>query len=367
VKVYVYPSDVYGCGHYRLIWPARAAAGQGHDVTVVMPEERKALVLLNQQREPIGERFPADADVVVLQRPTHQYLAATVPMLRARGVAVVIDMDDDLRHINPQNRAFSALVSEFRQQHPRSPWLTMTAPNLHSRAAVEQACRDATVVTVSTPPLRDRYGAHGRCAILPNCVPESYLQVPRVDSDTIGWGGVVVVHPHDLQAVGPTIARLVNEEGIRFETVGEVMGVAKALGLREDPPSPGDVALDDWPTAIARFGIGIAPLEPTAFNRAKSWLKPLELAAVGVPWVASDLPEYQRLHALGAGAVAARPKEWRARLLELVRDPARRAEQSEAGRAVATALTIEAHAWRWAEAWSAAADLQQGREPVPVG
>lgn len=366
MKVYVYPGDIYGCGHYRLIWPARCAAAQGHDVTVVMPEERRVLVTVNQGGQPNGERFPADADVVVLQRPTHRFLAATVPMLRARGVAVVIDMDDNLKHIDPQNRAFASLVPAFAVPSRFSPRIAQRMPNPHSRAAVEQACRDATLVTVSTQALADVYGAHGRVAVLPNCVPARYLDVGHVDSDRIGWGGVVVVHPHDLQAVGPSIARLV-ADGHRFETVGEPAGVGKALGLREDPPSPGDVDLADWAEAIARFGIGIAPLADSAFNRSKSWLKPLEYAAVGVPWVASGLPEYRRLASFGVGTIAARAKDWRPQLLRLLNDPGLRAEQSAAGRAVAAQLTIEGNAWRWAEAWAFAGQLQQGREPVAVG
>jgi hypothetical protein len=330
-----------------------------------MPEERAVLVTINQFREPTGERFPADADVVVLQRPSHRFLAAVVPMLRRRGVAVVVDMDDNLRHMDAQNRAFGSLVKEFRAVTPAG--LVQTAPNMHSREAVEQACRDATLVTVSTPPLRDLYGAHGRAAILPNCVPAKYLGVEHEDSETVGWGGVVVVHPHDLQATGPAIARLVNDDGVRFETVGEVTGVAAALGLRGDPPSPGDVDLADWPAAIARFGIGIAPLADSAFNRAKSWLKPLELSAVGVPWVASALPEYERLHSLGIGAIAARPKDWRPQLQRLLRSPELRAEQSAAGRETAGQLTYEANAWRWVEAWEFAAELQRQSSPATAG
>lgn len=359
MKVYIYPGDEYGCGYYRLIWPGLAAAAAGHDVTVVMPSERRVLVQVTPDGRPFSERFPEDADVVVLQRPTHQYLAAVVPMLRARGVAVVVDMDDDLEHMDAQNRAFTSLAKEMR-------WGNQVAPNPHSRRSVARACQDATLVTVSTPALAQQYGGHGRAHGLPNCVPARYLEVPHVDSETIGWGGVVVVHPHDLQAVGPAIARLVSE-GHRFETVGEPAGVGRALGLREDPASPGDVTLDEWPAAIARFGIGVAPLAESKFNRAKSWLKALEYAAVGVPWVGSALPEYQRLHSLGSGAIADRPKVWRGRLLDLVRSPELRAEQSAAGRALAAELTIEANAWRWAEAWDFAAQLQRRSAPARVG
>src|SRR5690606_28606720 len=40
MKIYVYPADEYGCGYYRLIWPAQALQAQGHDIQIVMPKQR---------------------------------------------------------------------------------------------------------------------------------------------------------------------------------------------------------------------------------------------------------------------------------------------------------------------------------------
>lgn len=37
----------------------------------------------------------------------------------------------------------------------------------------------ADLVTCSTPALAERYGKHGRVAILPNYVPASYLEIAR--------------------------------------------------------------------------------------------------------------------------------------------------------------------------------------------
>src|SRR5689334_24701002 len=50
-------------------------------------------------------------------------------------------------------------------------------------------------------------------------------------------------------------------------------------------------SFDAWPRALSALGIGLAPLADSTFNRAKSWLKPLEMAAVGVPCVMSALPD----------------------------------------------------------------------------
>jgi hypothetical protein len=102
--------------------------------------------------------------------------------------------------------------------------------------------------------------------------------------------------------------------------------------------------------------VGIVPLEDTDFNAAKSRLKGLEMAAVGVPFVASPRDEYQRLHRLGAGLLADRPRDWRRHLTRLVRDGDYREELADRGRAVAAAETYENHADRWWAAWQRAAD-----------
>lgn len=348
-KVYVYPGDAWGCGHYRLVWPGESAHGHGVDVTVTPVAERNQLNIEVDPRtgRVRRERFPADADVVVMQRPTNMFLRQVIPMLQARGVAVVVDMDDDLGCIHPSNPAFAGLQPTSMERGRRKT-------NLHSWHNARDACREADLVTVTTPALAQRYGSHGRVRILPNMVPAWYLDVPHEDSDVIGWGGVVGTHPDDLQAVGPAIATLARS-GARFLHVGDGGGVARALGLPAEPECTGPMPLPEWPRALAAFGVGIAPLADTRFNRAKSRLKALEYAAVGVPWVGSDLPDYRALHELGCGMIAARPKVWAGCLRRLLAEPGLRAELSAAGREVAAANTYEANAWRWAEAWADAA------------
>lgn len=346
----VYPADTGGCGYYRLIWPARVLAAQGHDVTVVLPKDRakKAYEIggdVDADGRVVKVHAPPDVDVIVMQRVTWRKLAHAVPMLRAKGIAVVIDIDDDLAHIHPSNPAYTNL-------HPRTP-------SDHMWRHTEDACRDATLVTVSTEALLHRYAPHGRGVILRNCVPQSYLDIPHHDSDVAGWGGAVWSHPDDLQQVGPSIARLTRAGG-RFRIVGPVEGVKSALGLDDDPDATGPVDIGEWPVALAGLGVGVAPLADTKFNRAKSRLKIIEMMACGVPWVASPREEYARLHREHqVGLLADRPKDWWRHLTRLTRDPQLRQDMSAHGRAVARQLTIEGNAWRWADAWAEAYRIQR--------
>jgi glycosyltransferase involved in cell wall biosynthesis len=349
-RINVYPADLTACGHYRMIWPALALQAQGHDVHIIVPKQRGGSVGLDGFQDDAGNLIsiePPDADVIVLQRITHRQIAQAVPMLRAQGVAVVVDMDDDLTCIHPANIAWTAM-------HPRRG----VGNAAHSWHHATQACLDATFVTVSTPALLRTYAPHGRGQVLANCVPSRYLDVPHADSPVIGWGGSVHSHPDDLQAVGSSVARLVRE-GHQFSVVGEGIGVRQAIGLDADPPASGLVDLPQWPNALADLGIGIVPLSDTRFNRGKSWLKGLEYMAAGVPWVASPRAEYRRLHALGVGLLADKPRDWYRHLKALATDEQRRRDMSAAGRAVAADLTIESRAWMWAEAWERAYRTQR--------
>lgn len=359
MKIYVYPADIHGCGYLRLIWASRVLKAAGHDVTLVMPGGAKDAFgrpypasglkgQMDANGKTVAVTMPRDADVMVLQRVTHRALAEGIPLWRARGVAVVIDMDDDLSSIHPTNPAWQAL-------HP-----TRGKPGFSWRVA-EQACKDATLVTTSTPALAQRYAPHGRSAVLYNCIPERYLTIPHEDSSVIGWGGSVLSHPDDLQAVGTSVARIVDAGAAPLRIVGPGDGVQSALGVSRNWSASGGVSISHWPHQLASdIGIGIAPLADTRFNAAKSWLKPLEYAALGIPCVMSPRAEYQRLHRLGVGELATKPRDWERTLRRLAGDATRRVELSEAGREVAAQWTIEGQAWRWMDAWTQAYRIQQG-------
>jgi len=357
VRVAAYAADRWGCGSFRIIWPGDACAAAGHDVTVVRGGERMRLVM---DGDTVRDVLIDGVDVVVMQRVTHAYMAQAVGVLRSKGIAVVVDVDDDLSSIHPSNPAWA-------MHHPGNEGKRLEGSrqvHRHSWRNLAAACRDATLVTVSTPALLDVYARHGRGHVLPNYLPDYYYGLPRTDSDTIGWPGSFHSHPNDPEVVGGAVARLV-EEGASFVMRGDSSGAGKALGLAADPAG-GAVAIEEWPRAVAELGVGIAPLADTKFNQAKSYLKPLELSACGVPWVASPRAEYARLHKMGAGVLADRPRVWYRELKRLRESAALRHELSEAGRAVAEQLRLRDNAWRWHEAWSRAYEVQQATPRTAV-
>lgn len=360
MKVVVYPADSHGCGHHRIIWPAMELQRAGHDVRVVLPKDRT--FRLHMRGDQVHDiELGAEADVVVFQRVTHTHLAQAIPLLRTKGVAVVVDVDDDLTAIHPGNAAFEYL-------HPRNLGKRRDDGqiHLHSWRTLQQACRDASWVTVTTPALADRYAPHGRVSVLPNYLAEHYYQYPGPGEQTmrgfganlVGWPASLHNHPNDPDAVGNAVARLV-DDGARFRVYGTSAGARHAFGLQSDPESVVPIEILDWAAALDELTVGICPLADTVFNGAKSFLKPLELAARGVPWVGSPRTEYRRLHALGCGHLAEKPKEWYGITRKLLRDPVFWSESADAGQDVAKTLRLRDHAWRWMDAWDAASRVGQ--------
>lgn len=351
MKVRVYPADQWGCGHYRLIFAGKALAAQGYDVTVIMPGTGSGIggVVFDSRVWAIEFEADADADVFVFQRPTNIMAVDLIRLLRRRGKAVVVDMDDDLTRIHPNNAAFRLL-------HPK--W----SPNNNWNLAID-GCKLANLVTLSTPALQQRYAKYGASRVLRNCIPARFLDVnhEHTDPPVWGWAGSLPSHPDDVPILGPTVNQL-TRQGYEFQVLGTATGTGKALGMSADPGGPGHVPFLEWPNELTKLAVGVAPLNDTEFNRSKSWLKPLEYAAVGVPFVASNQAEYALLTKQNPAAgrvVQNRSRHWTATVRELLADEQLRQEASEAARALAAQFTIEEHAWRWMETWEKAYELNQ--------
>jgi hypothetical protein len=350
VRVYVYPSDLGGCGYYRLIWPAKRLQQLGYDIKIVHPKQaNKIKGGTDADGKLIQISRPNDADVMVFQRVTSRLIVDGIDIIRKSGTAVVLDVDDDMSAIDQRNPAWVAL-------HPKSTGRTAE----YDWNSALRSCERATFVTVSSDALLPRYAKHGRGVVLRNCVPEILTKIAHEEEpDTIGWGGSMHSHPDDPQMVGSSMGRLYRE-GYKFKIVGPSHGTRTAFQLDTEPLSTGAVEIQRWPHELTKLAVGVAPLNGTRFNEAKSWLKMLEYAALGVPCIGSPRAEYRKIHALGVGLLADNPKEWYRHAKSLLTDDARRGEMSAAGRVAVAQLTIEANAWRWLEAWTRAFEIERG-------
>jgi glycosyltransferase involved in cell wall biosynthesis len=275
------------------------------------------------------------ADTVITQRPLIAKIAYQVCKWAAEGRRVIVDSDDSFDDLDPAHGAYGDY--ETRLYH--------------------RACRAATVNTVTTPGLAELYG-YGKSVVLPNCVPESYLRMApkgrRVPDLWVGWSGSISAHPNDLAITGGGIAKAIKGTGARVVYLGpkkDQFKLAEQLGM-VDITSLGFVSLIGYPSVITEYDVGVVPLEPIRFNsEMKSWLKGIELAACGVPVVASPTEDYQRLAKIGGCVTAESPADWYFAVSELLRDAGLRRAQAERGRAAVAEWTYERRADLWREAW----------------
>lgn len=336
MKVAVFPSDDGGCGWYRLRWPAEHAARHGHNL-VVDPDDM-AYYRHRDTGRPVD--LDLDAEVVVVQRTTRDIAVGFVAMCKAKGKRVVVDVDDDLDSLHDGHPYLAAVHSDGR--HP---------DNLH------RVCDLADVVTVTTPALADRYGGD-KAVVLPNLVPERYLKVKprRKGPPRVGWTGRPISHIGDASVMGGTVGPVVAAAGAKFCAWGQS---AERTFAECNVPTGARVTVparplrSGYPESVAELTVGLVPLLDTPFNAAKSWLKGIEYAALGVPFVASPTPEYRKLHDLGAGWLASTPDEWAEMVARLLDDDDLRRVVAEDGRRAVEGLTYEAHGHRWWDAWTA--------------
>jgi hypothetical protein len=317
-------ADRTACGHYRCLLPGAALEAEGH--TVVADE---VLVL---------ERYD-ECDVLVGQRVAKPGPSAAWQAFareEGRDQRLVYELDDDV----------FALCDE-----PSNPNSSVW-PRLVGNVAANLACAD--VVTVSTETLAEVVSAYTSATvhIVPNAIPQSLLDSalePRTRPGTLGWSGSAT-HEGDWSADGTAraVAQWLNAHSIgwRLATIGSppaalehaISGYQRAFWWQED----GTPDIEKYYSLLrTTFDVGLAPLAHTAFNRSKSDLRLLELAALGIPWLAGDFGPYARTSEARGGLRARTRRDWWTQLSWLATESHDRERLRTEGRQWAAARTVD--------------------------
>ena len=333
-----------GAGWVRIHQPAHQLERHGHRVVVgsgvAVNEKEGFMVPLDHH----GQGLMMNAEIVVVQRWMHADSARAVRDARAYGQTVIHDVDDWFWGLDPANKAHKNTSKRHNPEYNRDNY--------------KDSITSSDAVTVSTEFLakriRERMGVD--TYLVRNAIDGSmYATQPVTDKTSrlvVGWTGALAWRSGDLETLAPFLPDFLRDTKSTFvhhgvfpddtDTAADRIGLPPELvGLSKPACHP-----IDYPNNVAGFDIGVVPLKDVPFNHAKSWIKGLEYAAAGIPFVAADTAEYR---ALGCGLIAKTPKQWRAALDRLT-DPAERAAQAKLGREVAKAHDLRT---RWVD-WETA-------------
>lgn len=274
----LYEHDVaanpHGCAHIRLLRPlSHPLLAEQFDIRFALDLPAEPVDLL------IVERLWR-ADV----RPEH--IERLLQWCQTHAVPLLYTLDDDLL--------------DLRQDEP---WQIFPQP--YHRLLVAQLARAACLLVVTTNALSERFAPLAKCVeVVPNYLDER-LYVPPADpgDDLLRFGYMgTYTHLDDLLMILPALRSVLRRyrEQVEFQLVG----VAAEAGLDElfaGLPvrflSPGDAfRYPDfvlWMQRHLRWHFAIAPLCDTPFNRAKSDLKFLDYAMLGIPGLFSRVAPYQ--------------------------------------------------------------------------
>ncbi len=267
-------------------------------------------------------------EVVVLHRlPFTPTVAEIVDAARRSGAPVLFDIDDlvfdpglcdRIDALDWMERAEAAL---FRQ----------------SFAAQRRTLASCDGAIVPTEPLAEAVRALGlRSWIHPNAPGLELLELSRearrarrVEPGRIvlGYASGSRTHNRDFAEVSPALLRLFGEiPALELHVVGYLDLDAAWDPFRDRVKFLEFVPWRQLPAVLATFDVNLAPLEHgNPFCEAKSELKWLEAAAVGLPTVASPTAPFREVIRHGeTGFLAAKEEEWVDAIRLLAADPFRR-------------------------------------------
>lgn len=257
------------------------------------------------------------------------------------GQRFIVDLDDYYQGLTPANKAYT--LSDPKQ----NPW--------SNRDHYDAVIAEADTLTVSTPFLLEYYRQHHPdVRLVRNGVNMNMFDVHTQNSrPTFGWAGHTGYRNNDLEQLAEWLPAFLEEHDLMVHHAGATddsppFHVVTGVNPNRVTTSP-LVPITQYADGFT-FDIGLVPLSDIPFNHAKSNIKGLEYASAGIPFIASDLPEYRLLHTSGAGVLARTPDEWRSAAEVLLSRRVRMREADRGRMAVAREWCIEARAQDWVNA-----------------
>lgn len=326
-----------GCAYYRMYLPSEQLKAMGWDVGFGLPASTptEGFGLASGDGGYFGWPY------VVLKLMMHESVPGLIEVMQGKGQRVIIDVDDFHYGISDENIA-------ARVTNPNRN------PN-NNRMFYEMGIRAADTVIVSTEFLANFYSARCRdVRIVRNSIDsERYTQIEQPETPVIGWVGATPWRSRDVETLREWLPQFVADHGLRVHHSGHIPGDSRHFAVRAGLRRVSTTMMESmsrYPSLLTHFHIGLVPLSRSDFNESKSFLKGLEYAAAGIPFIASPTAEYRLLHEAGVGRLASTPDEWRDHATALLDVDVRRAEAARNLEIVRREFDVTRKGSEWATA-----------------
>lgn len=312
------PLQMNGCAWYRCKLPGDQLVKRGWKCAVGMPawNEKHGFGMLAE-----GNSAVHGWDIVVFKLLMHQSALDGVRKAKELGQKIVVDVDDWFVGLEKTNRAYDVTDPEKNPEQ--------------NRAIYEQIIMEAFAVICSTQFLYDHYSKlRNNVFLVRNAIDLDRWRMRPASRPhkkvRVGWVGATPWRSNDLEQLSRFFPSFIQDNKLLFHHSGHTINAPKAnelLGVPDELTRLTPlVPILSYPGLLLPIDIGIIPLNDVPFNHAKSFIKGLEYAAAGVPFVASPLPEYELLASHGIGRIAKNDNEWVGHLTELLDHRLRRDE-----------------------------------------
>jgi hypothetical protein len=312
------PLQPNGCAWYRCLLPKNELEKFGWKTGLGFPrwhdEYGYGLVISN-------DKAIHGWEILVFKLVMRKEITDQVREAKARGQKIVVDIDDFFEGLEPTNRAYASTDPKLHPENNRDHYFHMID--------------EADAVITSTPFLYDFYSKKRKNVFLVRNGIDIDRWKMRKDkakrSPVVGWVGATPWRSSDLESLNPHVPKFLKKYNLTFHHSGHTTDAPFAydqIGYHRQKSTIMPMApILDYPKLFPPIDIGLVPLNNLEFNHAKSFIKGLEYAVAGVPFISSYSPEYQYLADAGVGRIAHTPEEWTYHLTELL-DPQMRLDDA---------------------------------------
>jgi glycosyltransferase involved in cell wall biosynthesis len=337
----VYPN---GCTWYRCIIPANILNSNGYQSHVGYPAQLGDGNLAISLAPPLYKNaVVADGhDLLVLKLVMHAKVKELLEKKISQGKRVVIDIDDWFDNLPESNRARDTTDPETHPENNRDIYFAIMEM-AHALICSTQFLFDFYSTKYPNKPI---FLVRNTIDIGRWRIKKKYSGLPK-----IGWCGATPWRANDLEQLAPFMNDYLKSRNLKFHHSGAIPNAPSVAQLMEVDHErvtvEGMRPITDLPGLLHAIDIGVVPLNNIQFNHAKSYLKGLEYAAAGIPFIASDLPEYRYLADAGVGRIASTPSQWMAHLDELQDASLRRDEAQMNYEIVKDQFSMNSSARQW--------------------